>query len=207
MRGPNNSRRNKNGRQTGSSLVQQFANIPKQIPTDSVILRTSFTVAALTSDGTGLISQSIGASISQASEYSVLASLYREVRLLSFKLDFFFYYPYVNSGTNNGTALIVIGTDMRMNSTTFTLPTQYLDAYNLSDRKLFARTNPRQITFERQVPKNLEYTNIADDCPTLPVPFSGSPGVIQIVSLGNIASITHTTVLLCSATYQLRGRV
>ncbi len=100
-----------------------------------------------------------------------------------------------------------MGTDMRMNATTFTLPTQYSDIVNASDRKLFIRTTPGVITFTRQVPRNLLFTNIADDSPTLPVPNAGSPGIVLMYGEGNVVSGTQTTIPIVTCTYILRGRI
>ncbi len=186
---------------------QKFASIPKQVPADTMVLRTSYTIAALSSGTDGTISSSIGASITSTSEYPNLASLYREVKLMAQQIEFFFYYPFVNAGTNNVTTLWYMGTDMRMNATTYTSPSAPLDIYNASDRRLFARTDWKKVLFRRRVPKDLEFTNIADDCPTLPVPFAGSPGVIQILSLGNVVSVAHTTTILVTGTYMLKGRI
>ncbi len=186
---------------------QGYAKVPSQIPTDTMVIRTTFTSAALSSGTDGSVSSSIGASIQSASEYSVLASLFREVKLLAQEVSFFFYYPYVNSGTNQATTTFICGTDMRMNGTTYTPPTQYLDVYNLTDRRKYCRTNPKEIIFRRRVPPKLEHTNIADDCPTLPIPYAGSPGVVQIFSAGNVVSSQLTTILTITATYHLQGRV
>ncbi len=112
--------------------------------------------------------------------------------------------PYATGIT---TGMWVIGTDMRMNATTYTPPTAYLDVYNMSDRQTWNRRIYTKFTFRRRVPRDLEYTNIADDCPTLPVPFSGSPGVVQIYANGEAVSTTITTTLLVTATYMLKGRV
>ncbi len=195
------------GKQAGKGPKQGFASVPRSIPTDTLVVRTSWTLPALSSGTAGELSSSISSSIQNASEYSVLASLYREVKLVSHDIEFFWYNPYSTSGTNAVTTTVVLGTDMRMNGTTFTLPTAYIDVYNASDRRTFARTNPMKVRFRRQVPKNLEHTNIADDCPTLPVPYAGSPGVIQVFSSGNQVSTQLTTILLCSATYHLKGRI
>ncbi len=183
---------------------QKFASIPRNLPTDSTIVRTSYTSTALSSDTAGTISSSISASIQSASEYSVLSSLYREVRLKAQVLQFFWASPY---NTGSQAYLAVIGTDMRFNGTTFTSPTQYLDVYNLSDRKLHARTRPGLVTFRRRVPKDLEFTNIEADCPTLPNPYSGSPGVIQFYATNAPVSTAATTTIMITATYELRGRV
>ncbi len=191
----------------GKQPKQSFAPIPRQLPTDTMTLRTSWTLAAISSGTSGQISSSVSASIQNSSEYSVLASLWREVKLVACDVKFFFYYPYVNSGTNQATSLLICGTDMRMNGTTFTPPTQYIDVINLSDRQLFCRTNPNLINIRRTVPRNLEYTNIAEDCPTLPIPYAGSPGVLQIYGDGAVVSGVQTTQLVVTCTYMLRGRV
>ncbi len=183
---------------------QQFASVPRNMPTDSLVLRTSYTVAALSSGTDGSISSSIGASISSVSEYSVLASLYREVKLKAQSIEFYSQSPYA-TGVNTG--LWVLGTDMRMNATTYTPPTSYIDVYNMSDRQTWNRRIYTKFVFRRRVPKDLEFTNIADDCPTLPVPFAGSPGVIQVYGFGDAASTTLTTTILVTCTYILRGRV
>ncbi len=186
---------------------QKFVSVPKQVAADTMVVRTSWTQAALSSGTAGEISASISASIQNSSEYSVLSSLFRESKLVSQSLEFFFYNPYSTSGTNAVTTTMVIGTDMRMNGTTFTLPTTYLEVYNASDRRTYARTNPDKVLFRRQVPRGLEHTNIADDCPTLPIPYAGAPGVIQIISLGAQISTQITTILFITATYHLKGRI
>ncbi len=183
---------------------QKFASIPKQVPTNTTIIRTTYTSSALSSDTAGTISSSISASIQSASEYSVLSSLYREVRLKAQTLQFFWASPY---NTGSQAYLVMMGTDLRYNGTTFTSPTQYLDIYNIADRKLFARTNPQLVTFRRQVPRDLEFSNIEADCPTLPVPFSGSPGVIQVYATNAPVSTAATTTIVVTATYELRGRI
>lgn len=183
---------------------QKFASVPRNLPTDTTVIRSSYTVAALSSGTDGSISSSIGASISSVSEYSVLASLYREVKLMAQTIEWYSQSPYATGIT---TGMFVIGTDMRMNATTYTSPTAYLDVYNMSDRQTWNRRIYTKFTFRRRVPRDLEFTNIADDCPTLPVPFSGSPGVVQIYSSGEAVSTTITTTVLVTATYMLKGRV
>ncbi len=186
---------------------QGFVSVPKNIPADSLVLRTSWTLAALSTGTAGEISASISSSVSNSSEFSVLSSLWREVKLVSHSIEFFFYNPYSTSGTSAVTSTLVMGTDMRMNGTTFTLPTTYLEVYNISDSKTFCRTSPRKIIFRRQVPRNLQHTNIAEDVPTLPIPYAGSPGVIQMFTTGGAISAPYTTVLLNRATYHLQGRI
>ncbi len=183
---------------------QDLLSIPRQVPTDSMLLKTSYTAAALASGTSGTISASLGASISSVSEFSVLSSLWREVRLRAWQVEWFWANPY---GTTTASGLMVLGTDMRMNSTTYTLPSAYLDVYNIADRRVFAKCTNVKSVFRRKVPKDLEFTNIADDCPTLPVPFAGSPGVVQWFADGLTVSNTYTTQLLITATYELRSRV
>ncbi len=191
-----------------SGPKQGFASIPRNIPTDTLVVRSSRTEAALSSGTDGTVSASISATIALTSEYSNFSSLYREVKLMAQAVQFFFYYPYVNSGsTSNVTTTWCLGTDMRMNATTYTPPTQYLDVYNTADRRLFARTNPQLITFKRRVPRNLEFTNIADDSPTLPIPYAGCPGVVQVYSTGNVPSVQQTTIIMVTTTYMLKGRI
>ncbi len=183
---------------------QSFAPVPKPVPTNSMIVRSAWTEAGLLSSSGGVISATIGASISSTSEYSVLSSLYREVRLLSQTVEFWMLNPY---GTTTQSGLIVSGTDLKENSTTYTLPTAYLDVYNTPDAQTFSKAIARKVVIRRYVPRNLDFANIDADAPTLPVPYAGSPGVLKFIATGATASTTFTTAILIRCTYEVKGRI
>ncbi len=197
---------NRNGKSSRGPR-QKFVSVPKNVPADTLVIRTSWTSAALSTGTAGELSTSLSSSIQSASEYSVLASVWRQVTLVAHSVEFYFYNPYSTSGTSAVTSTLIMGTDIRMNGTVFTPPTSYLEVYNLSDSKSFCRTNPRKIVFRRMIPRNLLPTSIAADAPDPAIEYAGSPGVIQMFTTGGAISAPYTTVLLHRATYILSARV
>ncbi len=181
---------------------RRYASLSAQ-PSSSMTLRTSWTTAALSTNGSGTMSRTLNASIQNAAEYSALVEQWREVRLRSFAVCFSFSQPYNTTITQ---IMVVMGTDPSMNATTYTAPSGYADVMNLSDKKCYASVSNRLIVRPMLVNQSLDFTNIDADSPTLPVPYAGSPGVLQVYATGGTNSTVYTTSLLITATYQLRGR-
>jgi hypothetical protein len=169
---------------------------------NQMLYKTGYGLTPLSSGTTGAIALSVGGTIQNSSEYSVLQNLFTEVKLLRFKLTF--------TGAAQGLSAVVagrinVGTNMVMNSTTFTTPTGFASVQNCAKKRVVATFMVRPYVYSLKIPRNLEYFNIADDCPTLVAPYGGSPGVIQIYG----SDLTVSTVyfqLDVEATYMLRGR-
>lgn len=178
--------------------------IPKSLPVNEVIYRCSWTGPLLSSGTAGSIStSSLGFTISNSTEYSALSTIYSEVRLLSAKVCI------TPRGANSLTNIsrIMGGYHVEYNSTTNTAPTQFSSVANTQKRFTVCSNITRPFIYKVPVPKNLEFTAINADCPTLPTPFAGSPGVIMIYGTNFQASVDYFTMDYLDVTYHVKGRV
>lgn len=180
-------------------------NGPRKALTNSMILSTSWTEGPMTASTTGSIASTIGVSISNAPEYSSLASLFTEVKILKATI---FFTPKAST-SNTGTAVLQgrvwVGTNMLYNSNFGTTPTDYKDVLNLPNRKVVVTSSVRPTSVRLKIPPGLEFANIAADAPSTVTPWAGSPGVWQVYG-GSLSASQEYFDLDIRAVYQLRGR-
>jgi hypothetical protein len=163
---------------------------------------SSWTAPGLSSNSSGVIISTIGASISSSFEYTQLQALYTEVRLVKLQMTLS---PIQSTNTAVSHGRIRIGTNILMNSTTYTAPTGYSSVDNLSKVRTALTYMVRPMTYNMVVPKRLDYSNLVSDAPATVTPWAGSPGVIQIYGGGLNVSTNYFFVDI-KAWYHLRGR-
>jgi len=162
----------------------------------------SWTASDLTSNSSGAISSTIGASISSSYEYSTIQALYTEVKLVRLKITLS---PIQTTNTAVSHGRVRVATNILMNGTTYTAPTGYASVDNCSRVRTFSTFATRPHIYNMVVPRGLEYANIVADAPSTVTPWAGSPGVIQIYSNGLQATENYFFVDV-QAWYYLRGR-
>lgn len=163
---------------------------------------SSWTAPGLSSNTSGVIASTIGASISSSFEYSTLQALYTEVKLVRLKVTLSPIQT-TNNGISHGR--IRVGTNILMNGTTYTAPTGYASVDNCSRVRTFTTYATRPHVYTMVVPRSLEYANLVADAPTTVTPWAGSPGVVQIWAGGLNVSENYFFVDV-QAWYYLRGR-
>jgi len=169
---------------------------------NSMIYRTSWTQTSLSSGTSGIMASWTSPSITHSSEYSVVSSLFTEVKLLSAK--FIFTPVQAANGSVNHSALLV-STNMLLNENTGTDPASYTDVQNQVRPVRISTLDVKPLIYHMVVPRALEYANIAADAPNPPTPWAGSPGIIRWYSSGGTASTVYFQ-LHVETTYILRGR-
>jgi hypothetical protein len=205
----NNRRRPRRGGKARSGQASPAKNFQKwDIAANGLTTTYRATIAPilLNSGTTGtLASASIGFSIAQVSEYSLLTGLYSGVRLVAARLVF------VNktqtlSGTLQDTVMVGSRPDYNITTPPST-PTGFQFVENLSDMKTFGTYGVRMFTFYPKIPKDLEYTPLTADAPVLPTEFAGSPGSVLIYATNlSTSSVNYFSVTL-SCVWQLKRRV
>jgi hypothetical protein len=163
---------------------------------------SSWTAPGLSSNSSGVIISTIGASISSSFEYTTLQALYTEVRLVKLQMTLS---PIQSTNTAVSHGRIRIGTNILMNSTTYTAPTGYSSVDNTSKVRTALTYMVRPMVYNMVVPRGLDYSNLVSDAPATVTPWAGSPGVIQIYGGGLNVSTNYFFVDI-KAWYHLRGR-
>jgi hypothetical protein len=163
---------------------------------------TSWTSPELSSNSSGVIVSTIGASIASSYEYSALQALYTEVRLVKLTMTLT---PIQQTNTTVSHGRIRIGTNILMNSSTYTAPTGYSSVDNCSKVRTALTYLTKPMTYQMVVPRNLEYANLVADAPATVTPWAGSPGVIQIYG-GSLNVSTNYFFVDIRAWFLLRGR-
>jgi len=171
-------------------------------PIGMLTYQNRFEVGVLTSGTSGTISFSVSPTIQGSSEYSGLSTLFSEVRLVSAMLTIATRSPAVTSIFHGS---ILIGTNMEMNATTFTAPTSTVSVQNLERKAEYSTSALTVQRYKMRVPAALDFQPIGGDCPTIPSPYAGSPGMI----LGWADNLTaSTSYFICHLTtiHICRGR-
>ncbi len=183
-------------RRKGSSVGRQLA-------VNEMLFKVSWTEATLSSSSTGTLSNSTSPSIVGASEYSVISGLFTQVRIVRATLVF------TSKQQTDGTisqGRIMIGTNMNMNYTVFTLPTNYAAVQNTTKKATVASYLVRPYRYVFPVPPNLEFADIKADAPSPVTPWAGTPGVVQLYGDGFTASTAYFQIDWEDVVYHLRGR-
>jgi len=176
-----------------------------KMPLNEMVIRWSAAAGTLTTSTTGTIAFSEGFSIANSSEYSVLQSLFTEVRLVSANIVF--------SATGQTIASLVqgdmvIGTNLIENTNSMVVPTSATPVQNLTR---FTRINTftasrKPFIYRAYVPNNLEFASLTADSPSTVTPWAGSPGTVK----GWADALTVSTVyfkIQLQCIHHLRGRV
>jgi len=175
------------------------------------MITTGWVATNIASGTAGAISYTTGLSIQESLEYSSLAAIYSEVKLVR---ALFFLTPVLPYGYTDGSystivyerpAPIYAGSDIRYNSTTASTSSisAIIGLPNLRIfQPFFARPN---MQIPAYIPRGLEHALLSADAPTVPTPYAGSPGILTVASVGLSNSTTYFNVIV-RATYHLRGR-
>lgn len=193
-------------RKTKPKQKKKKSRVPRSMgPINSMILSTSWTEGPISSSSTGTIATTVGVSISNAPEYSVLSSLFTQVHIISAVLTFSPKAGTSNTATGVLQGRVWCGTNMIYNSNNAVTPAAYSDVLNLPGRKLISTSSVRPVPVRLVVPPSLEYSGITTDSPSTVTPWAGSPGVFQIYGSSLTASMEYFD-LDVRAVYSLRGR-
>jgi hypothetical protein len=176
--------------------------IGPSLKNNEMFLRTSWTATSITSGTSGTMSSWTSPTIYAASEYTVLQSLFTEVKLV--KATFIL----TPTQATNGSVLhgaLVIGTNMLENQNTAVSPTGYGDVQNLTRFKRVSSSDVRPVNYNFPVPNGLQYAAITADAPNPATPWAGSPGAFKWYASGFTASTVYFN-LHVDCLYHLRGR-
>lgn len=178
--------------------------IPRNPLLNETLITVGWTNSAVTSGTAGTIAVTSGFSIQETTEYSAIANLFGEVRLVAAQVIFI-------SGratdTTTVNAQMYMGYDIRYNSVTASNPTSRALQMALPKFTLWnAQGAVKALRVNVPIPKNLEFTRVDSDTPSAPVPYAGSPGVWSIWADGAAASTGYAS-WDTRATYHLRYRI
>lgn len=176
--------------------------VPRSIATNEMILRTSWTQTSVTSGTTGTMASWTSPSIIHSSEYSVVSSLFSEVRLRRATLIFT---PTQSANGSVNHVALVVSCNMLLNENTGTDPASYTDVQNQTRPVRLSTLSVRPLNYRLTVPRDLEFANIAGDAPNPPTPWAGSPGIVRWYATGGTPSTVYFNLHI-DAVYHLRGR-
>lgn len=174
---------------------------------NEMLIRWRVGVTDYASDTSGVIAASgISPSISFSSEFSTVKSLFTQVRCVKARLTFS---PRCTLGTTNLPSRIFVGTNMGENGTTYTVPNSPSFVTNLSNPTIIGSQLLDHVEYDMKMPKNLEFSTMDSDIPSVPTPWAGSPGVVSFYGSGFTPS--SNTLLYYRVDIEvishLRGRV
>lgn len=181
---------------------RKLVSVPRAMRTNEMIYRTSWTATSLSSGTTGTLSSWTDGSIIHSSEYSIVSSLFNEVRL---KTATFIFTPTQSANGSVNHFALVVSTNMLLNANTGSDPGSYTDVQNQTRPVRLSSLSVAPLRYRFPVPRNLEFANIAADAPDPPTPWAGSPGIIRWYATGGTASTVYFN-LHVDAVYHLRGR-
>ncbi len=167
-----------------------------------MLYRTTWTQTAMSSGTTGTMASWTSPSIVNSSEYSVITSLFTEVKLIRA------HFILTPTQSTNGSVLhgpLVLSTNMLLNQNTGVTPTAYSDVQNQTRPVRFSTLNVRPSTYVMPVPPDLEYASISADAPDPATPWAGCPGTIRWYATGLTASTVYFQLHI-DCVYALRGR-
>ncbi len=169
---------------------------------NTMMLRSTWTSTAMQTGTTGTMSSWTSPSITHSSEYSVMQSLFTEVKLVACR---FILTPTqaVNNSVLQG--VVVVSTNMLLNENSGADPTSFSDVQNQTHPVRFSTSSVRPLTYRMPVPSDLEYSSVTNDAPATQTPYAGSPGIIRWYSTGLTASTVYFQ-LHVEAIHAFRGR-
>ena len=169
---------------------------------NTMLYKTSWTSTTLSTGTTGTLASWTSPTITQSSEYSIMASLFTECRLLRCHM-IFTPTQAVNSSVLQGA--VIVSTNMLLNGNTGGNPSSYSDVQNQLNAVRFSTSSVRPLTYVMPVPQDLEYSGISSDAPNPATPWAGSPGAVLWYATGLTASTVYLQ-LHVECVYALRGR-
>jgi len=191
------------GKRRGKSQKVNAYSPPRGMAINSLLLKGSWYYGPLSTSTSGTISRgNISPSISSSSEYSVLQSLFTELRLVAATIVFT---PTTQTSSTLVQGRMIIGTNMLFNGTTFTTPTSATNVQNTTHVVDLDTYGVRSFRYNMVVPTSLEYLSITGDIPTIPAPFAGSPGCVCVWA-DNLTVSTNYFQVDIHAIWHLRGR-
>jgi len=198
------STRQKKSKRRGSRRAT-LSTIGRSPAANSMVYTTRWEYGQLQTGTTGLISASdIAPSITNSSEYSTVASLFSEVKLLSCNVMFT---PHHVPADSSGR--LWIGTQMQANQTVqAATPLVSSQVTNLTN-SVIINVGPgmtRVYNYRMKVPRRLMFASISADAPDPVTPYAGSPGAVYVWGDNLTASVAYVLVDV-QCTYILRGRV
>ena len=197
-------RRNRRARRVGG--IQRYFGGMTAPGANDMIFTSRWEYGQLSSGTTGVISAAnIAPTIQSTSEYSVLGTMFNEIKLLRCTIIFT---PCINAGGSVTSGRLMVGTNMYANATTHaSTPLAATDVQNLARvRFIPVGTNVNTaVQYQMVVPRDLEFSGITQDAPSAPTPFAGSPGAVYIFANHLTVSVSYLVVDI-QATWHLRGR-
>lgn len=151
---------------------------------------------------TGDIANWYAPTIANSSEYSILQTLFTEVRLLRARLIL------TPTQCVNGSVLhgeIVVSTNMLQNQANAVIPTGLTDVQNQTHPRRIMTSSVTPQIYVMPVPNALEFAPITADAPTISIPYAGSPGAIRMFGAPFTLDTTYFRVSF-QCTWILRGR-
>ncbi len=184
---------------------RRTATIPRQPRIAETIIPVGWTNSSISTGTSGAISTTFGLSCQEATEYTSLANLFQEVKLVSASWTFISGRP---TDTVTASLQVFMAFDVRYNSNTATAPASRDAVLHNNTWKVWNPIGAVK-TFTYVAPskqlRDLDFTKIDADAPTLPTPFAGSPGVLMLYADSGAVSTGYAT-LLTQASYWVRGR-
>jgi len=179
--------------------------VPRVIGFNEMRLKTAWSHAALVSGTTGTLSDFISPTIQNSNEYSTVASLFTEVKLLGMVIHLIPKIPTLAASTATAASTLTVGTRYDVNMNTASVPTTLDQVINSSHVIDFSTASLRTLKYRMSVPRGLEFSVISQDAPNPGTPWAGSPGVVLFFGTGYIPSTNYFDVRVY-ASYHLRGR-
>jgi hypothetical protein len=180
--------------------------IPRTPMLDQMCQRHTWDYGALSSGTTGIISfADMSPSISNFTEFSVLSSLFTEVKLLTAFAEFA---PLDNISSSHAQGLLYVGTNMGFNKNATIVPTSVSQVENLNKMRTISTSIVRPVRVNMKVPAGLDFALIGSDAPATETPWAGSPGcLVGISGSGTLANSVRYFYVRFTAIHWFRGRV
>jgi hypothetical protein len=166
--------------------------------------KTAWTCPILASGTSGVISAVSSPTIQNSSEYSVIAALFSEVKLIRATVEICSIQNTPNSSVGHGR--VYLGCDWLFSNSTYTLPTGYSDVQNTTALKKLHTYGTNVVGWKYPVPTGLTFSAIDKDSPATQTPWAGSPGCAIFFATGLTVSTNYLTFDFSDVVYHLRGR-
>jgi hypothetical protein len=167
---------------------------------NQIFVKSQWSLTDLSSGTTSALSFTASPSIQNSTEYSILQSLFTEVRLL--RAVFKFTPVQTNSAVLH--TRLALGTNGLQNGTTFTQPTSFTQINNLANSQDVFTGSKIIFHYEMSVPQT-DFLSLVGDIPTIPDPERGSPGMVVGWSGAVTTATTYFNVNVI-VVHQLRYR-
>lgn len=174
----------------------------RSIPLNEMRYLTRWEVVGLSSGTSGTMSDCHSPSIQSSSEYSILQSLFTEIKLVS---GTFIFTGQAQSLSTVAQSRLWVGTNMIFTNGTFSNPTSVTQVQNLTRVVQVPSNLIRPYRYRYPVPPGLEFSNITQDSPTTATPWAGSPGMLCWWGDGFTPSTAYFKVDFVGV-FHLRGR-